>query len=143
MPRAKKVTQAETAAAEEEVEQTTTKRKRGRPAKVKAEAAEETPTKRRRGRPAKSETEPVNGKAKQEKNYDWKKVEVEPSDALTLGEQAPRGKQQISLTGFLESRGRKKTTVAMAQEHLESEGVPNGYADYVIRNAIHRGVLEV
>ena len=116
----------------------TRRRGRGRPAAAAAAdtatdtEAEEAP--RKRGRKANGAATPPE---------EWRTVEMFDTDTVTIGEKTPRGKHQIAVVDFIESRGRKKTTVGMVYDALEEEEVAKAYADYIIKNAIQRGVIEL
>jgi hypothetical protein len=145
MPRARKTAEVEETVEAEEPKPRRARRakaapkteeptRRGRRAKAAAEPEPATDEPKKRGRPRSAE--PTDATA-------WQSVTVEDNDAVTVGEKAPRGKHQTAIVEFIESRGRKKTTVGMIASDLEEAEVPSGYANYVIRNAIYRDVLAV
>ena len=127
MPRAKR----QTAEVEDTEDTQPTTARRGRRAKAAPEPEPE-------AAPAKRGRKPKDPDAPAEP---WKDVDVEDTDKIVVGEKPPRGKHQVALVEFIESRGRKATTAAMLYDELEQDEVPKAYSDYIIKNSIHRDVM--
>jgi hypothetical protein len=151
MPRVKAQAQTQEAEVEE-----APKPRRGRRKAAPEPVVEAKP---RRGRRKAAETEPAaeapkkerKSRAKQKGIYTeinervWDALPEGHDTVVTLGDPeefgAPRGRKQVAIADFIQSRGRKKTTAKIVLDNVEEESDRNDM-DSVLSHMINLGRVE-